>query len=185
MKRTLLPVLSAFLFLTGCATMTPDECRVADWYLIGEMDARAGRTPAHFATRDRDCREAGYPADQQSWRQGWEQGLTVFCTAPQGFRFGREGSRYESICPARLEPDFLRGFDLGRQMHGVNERVSSLRSDIRGIESRIEQDGQRGSLNQEELADLRRERATLQRRLRDAELELAELTGLARGLGFL
>ena len=185
MKRALLLIFSAPWLLTGCATMTPDECRVADWYLIGEMDARSGRTPTHFANRDRACREAGYPADAQSWRQGWEQGLTVFCTAPQGFRFGREGGRYESICPAALEPDFLRGFDLGRQMHTVSERAGSLRSELRGVEAALEQDRRRGQLTEDELADLRRDRAALQGRLRDAELELAELTGLARGLGFL
>lgn len=181
-RSLLLPVV---LLLSACATMSPDECRVADWYLIGEMDARSGRAPAHFAQRDRACLEAGYPADQQSWRQGWEQGLAVFCTAQEGFRFGRDGGRYERICPASLEPDFISGFDLGRELFTLNERANSLRGEISTIERKIREGRRDGKLEEKEIEDLERERSTLQRRLREAELSLAEQNGLARGRGFL
>lgn len=183
MKRTLLMFLPSALMLGGCATMSPDECRTADWYLIGELDARSGRTAAHFANRDRACLEAGYPADQQSWREGWEQGLSVFCTAPQGFRFGREGSRYEPICPAALEPDFLVGYDLGRQMYVLGDRIDSLRSEIQAVDTSIREAVGNGSLGEQELADLQRQRELMVGQARDAELRLAELNGLARGLG--
>lgn len=172
------------LLLSACATMTPDECRLADWYLIGEMDARAGLGPSHFANRDRACREAGYLSDQSSWRAGWDHGLTVFCTGDQGFRFGRQGGRYESICPAALEPDFLRGFDPGRRIHVQEERVSSVKRGIGTLEARIERERDRGRLSEEELAALQRDLARLVGQLRDEELALAEVTGFARGLGF-
>lgn len=184
MKRSAILLIFSMLLLGACATMTPDECRVADWYLIGELDARAGLGPSHFANRDRACREAGFPADQTSWRAGWDHGLTVFCTVGQGFRFGREGRRYDSICPAALEPEFLRGFDVGRRIHVQESRVASVRSDLTGLESRIESERERGRLSEEELAELQRERDGLARQLREEELALAEVTGFARGLGF-
>ncbi|MGY6554737.1 MAG: DUF2799 domain-containing protein [Wenzhouxiangella sp.] len=165
--------------------MTADECRVADWYLLGELDARAGLGPAQFANRDRDCREAGFPADQTSWRAGWDHGLTVFCTPGQGFRFGREGGRYDSICPAALEPEFLRGFDVGRRIHEQEGRVSSVRGELSSLEARLERERDRGRLSEEELTELQQSRTRLRRQLRQEELALAEVTGFARGLGFL
>ncbi len=183
MKRSIFTLLSVALILGGCATMSPDECRTADWYLLGEMDARSGRTAAHFASRDRACREAGFPADQQSWREGWEHGLTVFCTAPQGFRFGRDGGRYEPICPGALEPDFLSGYDIGRQMYVLGDRIESLRSEIQLVDVSLREAAGNGSLTDEELAALQRRQELLSRQARENELRLAELSGLARGLG--
>lgn len=185
MNRLLLWVLLAPMLLSGCATMSPDECRVADWYLIGEMDARSGRTPSHFANRERACREAGFPADQHSWREGWEFGLSIFCTAQQGFRFGRDGGRYEPICPAALESDFLGGYDLGRQSYLLAEQIDELRTEIRSLEREIREGSRSGSLNDDQLDELRQERAHLQAGLRDNELQWAELTGRARGLRLL
>lgn len=183
MTRSALILLTFTLILGGCATMSPDECRTADWYLVGEMDARSGRTPAHFANRDRDCREAGFPADQQSWREGWEFGLTAFCTAPQGFRFGHDGGRYEPICPSALEADFLLGYDIGREIYVLGDRVESLRGEIHGVDARLKEAAVDGSLDEVQLAALHQRRAFLTRQVRDAELRVAELNGVARGLG--
>ena len=170
--------------LAGCATMTPDECRVADWYLIGELDARSGRTPAHFSSRAQDCAEAGYPADQASWREGWEHGLTVFCTAAQGFRFGRDGNRYEPICPAALEPEFLAGYDLGRSVHDASARVDDLSRQLEALDREFRETARNGNLTEDQKDDFESRQRALRRQLRNAELELAELNGLARGRGF-
>ena len=178
-------LLLSLALLGGCATMSADECRVADWYLIGEMDARSGRTPAYFAQRDRDCREAGHPADQPSWRAGWEEGLSLFCTAPQGFRFGREGNRYEPICPAALEVDFLQGYVPGRELHEVETRLQALRGELGRIETSLRQARRKDKLTAEEVEDLERQRDGLARQLRSAELQGAELQGMARGRGLL
>lgn len=183
MTRSVLTLLAVVLILGGCAAMTPDECRTADWYLVGEMDARSGRTPAHFANRDRACREAGFPADQQSWREGWEFGLTAFCTAPQGFRFGRDGGRYEPICPSALEADFLSGYDIGREIYLLGGRVETLRGELDGVDASLKEAAVDGSLDETQMAALQRRRDLLARQVRDTELRLAELSGVARGLG--
>ncbi len=183
MKRPILTMLSGALMLGGCATMSPDECRTADWYLVGEMDARSGRTPAYFASRDRACREAGFPADQQSWREGWEFGLTAFCSAPQGFRFGRDGGRYEPICPSALEASFLSGYDIGREIYVLGDRTESLRGEIHGLDANLKAVVADGNLITEEVEVLQRRRDLLADQVRSIELRVAELNGLARGLG--
>lgn len=169
--------------LTGCATMTPEECQVANWYLIGEMDAREGRSPSYFADRARACNEAGHPADQESWYEGWEHGLSWFCTSIPGYRYGREGKRYEPICPVSLEPEFLRAYDLGRQTHAQEAAVSDLVRQLEGVDRSLRDGNKNDSLSEEEVAVLRRRQQALRRELREAELQLAELNGVARGRG--
>lgn len=171
--------------LAGCATMRPEECMVADWYLIGELDAREGRTSSHFARRARDCADAGYPADQASWYEGWEHGLVHFCTRQRGYRFARNGHDYESICPASLEADFLLGYELGRQTYQAEQEVNRIGQQLESMDRELREQIQDGTLGEEELTELRREQRRLDRRLREAELRLAELTGRAQGQGLL
>ena len=49
------------LGLVSCATMSPKECRVADWQEIGVTDGLAGKTLTFFNERRLDCEEAGDP----------------------------------------------------------------------------------------------------------------------------
>ena len=179
----LLLILLLSAALAGCATMRPEECMVADWYLIGEMDAREGRTPSHLASRARDCAEAGYPADEASGYQGWEHGLTHFCTRAGGYRFAMEGQRYQSICPAMLEAEFLTGYDLGRQIHTADGELDRLRRQLDDLDIRIRDGLEDRSLDREQLEQLRQEQRRLQRQFRLAELERAELMGRAAGYG--
>ncbi len=169
--------------LAACATMRPEECMVADWYLIGEMDAREGRTPAHLANRAKDCSEAGYPADEASWYAGWEEGLLHFCTRERGYRFGLDGQRYESTCPGALEPDFLFGYELGRQTHAADGEVERLRRRLDEADRQLRKGLEDDSLDREALDQLRREQHRASRELRAAELERAELIGRAAGHG--
>ena len=169
--------------LAACATMRPEECMVADWYLIGELDAREGRTPAHLASRAKDCADAGYPADEASWYEGWEYGLTHFCTRVRGYRFALEGHRYQSICPAMLEAEFLLGYDLGRQIHGADAEIERLRRQLDDLDVRIRDGLDDRSLDREQLEQLRQEQRRVQRQFRLAELERAELMGRAAGYG--
>lgn len=168
----------------GCATMSAEECMVADWYGLGLADARAGRASTYLANRAGDCAEAGYPADAESWHQGFAEGLGWFCTLDNGFRFGLEGQRYQKSCPPDLEPDFAEGYDLGLAIHSARARVSDLQGqfdqatrDLRNLE-RADRPDRAAVSEQRDVRD------RVHDRLRAEELELATLLGLAQGRGF-
>lgn len=170
--------------MAGCATMTADECLVADWYRLGQQDAWDGRSADYLAQRSGDCREAGVAADTQAWYAGYEDGLIDFCTAERGFRYGQDGNHYRRICPPDLEVAFLGGYDLGFSLHAVNGRVSQSRSRLSQIERELRRERDRPTVDQDKIADLRSEQRELQRQLRVDELELASLRGVAIGRGF-
>lgn len=177
-------LLVAVLGLGGCATMTPEECAVADWERIGEMDARAGQGMDHFARRAGDCADAGYSADQTAWRRGWDLGITWFCTPNNGFRQGLNGYRYGNICPGYLEDDFLGGYETGYAIHQARSRMDGTVSEIKRAEQRLERLRGEQPQDREAIARARDRLTALHDRLRQQELELARLEGVAQGQGF-
>ncbi|QOC23859.1 DUF2799 domain-containing protein [Wenzhouxiangella sp. AB-CW3] len=164
--------------------MSPEECAVADWERIGEMDARAGQGMSYFARRADDCAEAGYPADREAWTHGWDTGIVWFCTRNNGFRQGINGQRYDSICPGELEPEFLDGYDTGQAVYQARSRVDRSVDEIRRAEDQLAQLREERPRDREAIAETRERLAVLRDRLRDQELELARLEGLAQGQGF-
>lgn len=170
--------------LVGCATMSPEECAVADWERIGEMDARSGQGMDYFARRASDCAEAGYPADQNAWTRGWDVGITWFCTRNNGFRQGLNGNRYDQICPGRIEQEFLDGYETGYAIHQYQERIDRTASEIERSRDRLDQLQDERPRDREAVAEVRDQLAVLRDRLRREELELARLKGLAQGRGF-
>ncbi len=180
----LVALLFAAAGLSGCATMSPEECMVADWYGLGMADARAGRSGAHLADRAGACAEAGYPADAEAWHAGFAEGLYWFCTLDQGFRFGIEGQRYHQTCPGDLEPDFLEGYQLGQSLHQAQARVSTLQREFDQLNRELRRLERADVPDREAIADTRYQRDRVQDRLRVEEIELATLRGVAQGRGF-
>jgi hypothetical protein len=172
------------LLVSGCATMSAEECMVADWYGLGQSDARAGRTSSYLANRAGDCAEAGYPADTEAWHQGFADGLGWFCTIDNGFRFGLEGQRYQQSCPPELEGDFSDGYELGLAIHSARGRVSELQRQYDAATRELRKLERADRPDRELIADQRDERDRLHDRLRAEELELATLLGVAQGRGF-
>lgn len=170
--------------LSGCATMSPEECMVADWYGLGMADARAGRSTAHLADRASACAEAGYPADSEAWHAGFDEGLYWFCTLDRGFRFGMEGQRYQQTCPGDIEPDFLEGYHLGQSLHQAQARVSRLQDNLDELSRELRRLERADIRDREAIADTREQRERVRDRLRAEEIELAHLRGVAQGRGF-
>lgn len=177
-------VVCGIMAIGGCATMSPEECAVADWEHLGERDGRSGQPPEYLGRRASDCEEAGYEADQTAWRRGWDRGIADFCTPNNGFRKGLEGYSYEPICPGRLESDFLDGYEPGIAIHDARSRLEKTESEIERVEKRLR------AMREEDEADrdaIERERdrlKTLHERLHEQELELERLRGVAEGRGF-
>ena len=84
----LLAAVAAFA-LAGCASMSPEECRVADWAEQGYKDGRSGLTPTRITEHRKACAEVGVVPDAQRYRQGWDRGVQEYCTPTNGLAQGR------------------------------------------------------------------------------------------------
>ena len=108
-----------------------------------------------------------------------ELGLRQFCVPPRAFTLGRENGTYHRLCPADIEPDFLAAYDLGRDVHAIEQELASLEDEIESLLDEIDAD--KTSETAREMAEQRLRYVKKDRdrreRDRDALLERARRLG--------
>ena len=174
MKRIVLAAV-AVLALSGCETMSHDDCLKGDWAGVGFKDGQDGRPYARLADHAKACAATGVRPDEAAYIRGRDEGLRLYCTPRGGFDAGRKGHAYADVCP---KPDeaFLRGFEDGRIVHDVQTAAASADSAVSSAQSRerekaddlrkVEGELRNPALNDEQKRELtdRRDRLADQRR---------------------
>jgi hypothetical protein len=155
-------VVIVLLALGGCASLSEKECRTADWESVGYIDGTRGYGIGRIADHSEACAKISITPDHKLYEEGRNRGLEEFCTPRNGMRIGEQGSSYGGVCPLDLEPGFLRGYDIGRDLHYLKERMDRVQSEVQQIQRRLRQ-------KDPPLSDY--ERDQLIYRLRDLERE--------------
>lgn len=130
-------ILLLLLGLSGCATLSEDECRYSDWYDLGYRDGRQGRPADRVSEHAQACGEHGVKPDRSRYLSGHTDGVATYCTAHNGLRVGENGGGYANVCPRFEEEEFLRGYSLGQALYRVRSRLNSLDSEIDQLDNRI------------------------------------------------
>jgi hypothetical protein len=120
----------SLLGLSGCASMSADECVTSDWHAIGYEDGARGYTADQLGNRRKACAKHGVTPDFESYQAGRKEGLRQYCQPSRGFSLGAGGSRYNGVCPADLESEFVDAFNSGHQLYTLRSRVNSATSQI-------------------------------------------------------
>ena len=126
------------LVMTGCASMSADECVTGDWYAIGFEDGSRGYTADQLGNRRKACAKHGVTPDFSAYQDGRSEGLKEFCQPQRGFNLGVSGGRYSGVCPSHLEPNFLDAFRSGSQLHALRANVNSANYSISAKEAELE-----------------------------------------------
>lgn len=134
--RTIL-ILASLALVSGCSTMSEQECMVSDWRTIGFEDGARGYTADRIGSYRQACAEHGVAPDLVEYREGRRDGLEQFCRPQNGFNVGTSGRNYAGVCPAVLEADFLVAYNEGRRLHDLKSRVSHANSQIASRNRRI------------------------------------------------
>jgi len=113
------------LVLTGCSSMSKDECLTVDWRTVGYEDGVDGYPADRIAQHRKACAKYGVATDLTAYQQGRLQGLQEYCKPANGYRLGVRGANYYGVCPASLEPGFVAAFDSGHQLYVLEARVSN------------------------------------------------------------
>jgi len=134
----------ALLGLSGCATVSKNECLAGDWYGIGVRDGADGYGEERFVENAEACSKHGIAADRERWLDGRMRGLERYCTVRNGLAVGERNSTYRGVCSPPDEEGFLRGYELGRDLGDARGRLSSLESEIQNIRDRLDRDRRAG-----------------------------------------
>ncbi len=116
--------------VTGCSSMSVEECLVADWETVGLEDGTRGRGAGGIARHREACAKAGVTPDLASYEKGRSAGLVEFCRPGNGYEFGRRGGTYEGVCPSDTESGFLTAYNEGREYYELEQAVSDAESAV-------------------------------------------------------
>ncbi len=130
--------LIALLGLGGCATMSADECVTSDWHAIGYEDGARGYTADQLGNRRKACAKHGITPDFAAYQAGREQGLRQYCQPSRGFSLGAGGARYNGVCPADMEADFVDAYNSGHQLYTLRSRVNGATNQINAKEHELD-----------------------------------------------
>ncbi|CAM5549437.1 DUF2799 domain-containing protein [Eoetvoesiella caeni] len=149
--------LSGFLgLLAGCASMSPEECRTANWREQGMRDGQNGQPRSYLEEHREACGKVGVTPDARSYEAGRAIGIKQYCTPANGLEEGRYGHTYRNSCPPELERAFLDRYRAGYRVYEAQRRVENLTSEQRSKQynlDRAKDDKARDSLRRQ-LRDL-------------------------------
>ncbi len=130
-------LLAAILFVTGCASLSKDECQIADWKSIGYEDGVQGKSEARISAHRKACAEYGIAPDLAAYRSGREEGIVRFCQPGSGYQQGRSGKQYAGVCTGPLEADFLQAYRDGRALYKLEADISQLSQKLKSQRKRL------------------------------------------------
>lgn len=191
-KIIVVPLLSWGLLISGCASLSKQECLTADWKLIGFEDGSQGKPESTIGDHRKACAKVSVTPNLAQYQQGHREGARKFCVKSTAYPLGVNGGAYYGVCPADLEPGFLRAYQAGqelyaitRQLNNVQSHISSYDEDIHALEADIEEhekiivESTTSSKTRREqlrmIDDLRRQITNLELNIADAQQEVRML----------
>jgi uncharacterized small protein (DUF1192 family) len=127
----------AFAVLSGCASMSSEECANSDWVAIGFEDGSRGYTTDKFGSRRKACAKHGITADFKAYQEGRQEGLVEFCQPSRGYNLGASGGKYYGVCDVAMEGAFLDAYRVGSQLHTLRSNVNNTSSSIYSKEAEL------------------------------------------------
>jgi hypothetical protein len=73
-NRSTRVLLAAAALLWGCAGWTEHDCRTANWYYLGEQDARTHGLQPQINQIVYQCANLGVAVSEQDYMRGWYAG---------------------------------------------------------------------------------------------------------------
>lgn len=162
----------------GCAIMTPEQCKQADWVAVGQRDGLDGQPMRTLDERINDCKEAGVVVDTGRYVSGREQGLQSYCKLENAVALGLNGAHYAGACPPIIDPAFRRLHEKGRAVYEWRNEVLRLEARSESLNRRlfdIGRDEYRQSSEASKDEDRKRHQKEFDQRQQQLRMELFEL----------
>ena len=117
------------LFLSGCSTLSKDECKTADWKTIGYTDGIRGYKAIRIDKHRSACAEYNIKPNLGAYIKGRADGLQEYCTPNTAYKKGLSGYKYNGVCLGHNETKFLVAFN-----HGLN--IYHAKSELKKLEAK-------------------------------------------------
>ena len=130
-------LLAGLLSLSGCASLSAEECLAADWYTIGVEDGSRGQPVSRIGAHRKACAEVGVQPDMARYDAGRAFGLQSFCTRERGYAEGENGRSYSGVCPPHLEPIFMQGYLAGQDRFRTRQEIRRVERELAALQEEV------------------------------------------------
>lgn len=140
MKTHFIGLSICLLIISGCSTLSKQECKTGDWYGIGLADGAKGRTPSYFSNHISACSEHGVRTNAVAWESGRKQGLHHYCTADNAFYQGEKGNSLSPVCSFKSafeQNKLLRRNEEGKRLYRLKKQIEKHKKELADIEKKL------------------------------------------------
>jgi hypothetical protein len=135
----LLAVLALLGSLSGCASLSKNECLSANWEDVGVRDGANGRPEEYLIQHAKACSKVSVVPDRGAWQHGRERGLERYCVVNNAYQSGEYGSGFDvgqcgNFDPERLTDAWRKGLEV-RRTAGV---IDSIEGEMRDVRTALE-----------------------------------------------
>ena len=164
------------LIMTGCASMSEEECLSVNWTDKGYHDGRAGWPLSRKEDHRKACAEVAVALDDAQYQAGHTRGIVEYCTPANGLQTGLAGSSYRNSCPVKLAGAFLANYRVGYGTYSARKEVRDLNNSLDSKERsfRNEKDNKKRENLRSEIRSLERKLYYANQNLRSAEIRLRQ-----------
>jgi hypothetical protein len=156
-------VVAGVVLQVSCATMSPEECKLARWNEVGQRDGLRGAPLSVLGSRVEDCAKVDVAVDTQAYGLGRDLGLQSYCRIENAVPLGLSGGSYAGVCPPAIDIVFQQRFQvahavysLRNEVHGLDDRTESLERQLRDT-NRTEDERLRNAASDAERSRIRKD----------------------------
>jgi vacuolar-type H+-ATPase subunit I/STV1 len=118
--------------------MSPKECKVANWKIVGYQDASDGNS-TQIADHNQACSKVNIKPNVKLYMQGYNQGAKVYCTYENGLKVGKNSRYISDTCKRpNLEKNFMKGYQEGQKFYEKQQKIDAKQEKINSLNEKIE-----------------------------------------------
>ena len=118
------------IYLSACATLNKDECKTANWRVIGYEDGAKGYLAERIGQHREACAEYGVRPDLDAYNNGRAEGLHQYCIPVNGYKKGLSGTRYNGVCSGYNEDQFINAYNAGKQLFHEKSKLHKMENEF-------------------------------------------------------
>lgn len=123
--------------LSGCATLSENQCRLGDWQGIGLSDGANGYALGRFEEHQKACAEYSVAPNMHEYQRGYENGVAKYCVPSNGYIVGRQGKSYYGVCTGPDAGEFMQNYYAGKREFEVKTRLSEISKKLEDIDKKL------------------------------------------------
>ncbi len=137
---TLLLLSTSLLLLavSGCASLSKQECQLGNWQAIGYADGVSGYHSSRIKAHQGACARVGVSPNYKLWEKGRKEGLKEYCTKSNAYRLGKQGTSINNVCPESIAYQLETINEKGMEQYNLRKRISRDKKKLEKYQEELE-----------------------------------------------